>query len=234
MHCQKDIAEQIKVLVGCEYSGTVRDAFLRRGFDAWSCDLLPTETNHNRHIRGDVRDVMNDGWDLMVVAHPPCTRLCNSGVCWLTRPPKGKTKEQIWAELDEAAALFSDLWNSNAKHVALENPVMHGYARERIRGYVPPAQTVQPWWFGEPLQKKVCLWLRNLPELVPTDVVELPAPKYCIRKTGPRAGRRYNYYFHQGKNGHERSRFFPGIADAMAQQWGDILIKEKIEMMKAA
>src|SRR5262245_46882751 len=101
-----------KVLVPGEFSGTVRDAFLARGHDAWSCDLLPAESNSNRHIRGDVREVLTWGWDMLIVAHPPCTRLCNSGVRWLSRPPPGKTLAQMWAELDDGAALFSDCWNA--------------------------------------------------------------------------------------------------------------------------
>lgn len=213
------------VLVACEYSGTVRDAFLAQGFDAWSCDLLPDEKGSNRHIRGDVRDVLDERWDLMIVAHPPCTRLCNSGICWLTRPAKGKTLDQMWRELDDGAALFSALWNAPIRHVALENPMMHRHAKARIVNYQEPAQAVQPWQFGDAVQKKVCLWLRNLPPLMPTKSVALPKPDFCIRRSGPRAGRRYNYYFHQGKSGHERSRFFPGIAAAMAEQWGDFILQ---------
>lgn len=217
---QRDLFRPLRVLVACEYSGTVRDAFLERGHDAWSCDLLPSERPSNRHIRGDVRDVLYDGWDLLMVAHPPCTRLCNSGICWLTTPPNGKTKRQIWRELREAAELFSELWNAPIDRICMENPIMHRHAKQRIKRYQPPAQIVTPWQFGDPVQKKICLWLKGLQPLVPTDPVDIPAPKYCIRKVGDRAGRKYNYYFHQGKNGHERSRFFPGIARAMAHQWG--------------
>ena len=111
----------LKVLVACEYSGIVRDAFLEKGHDAWSCDLLPTESKSNRHIRGDVREILNDGWDFLIVAHPPCTRLCNSGVRWLHIPPPGKTIEQLWQELRDGAALFSDLWNAPIPHVCIEN-----------------------------------------------------------------------------------------------------------------
>lgn len=212
-----------RVLVACEYSGTVRDAFLARGFDAWSCDLLPDDRGSNRHIRGDVRDILDDGWDLIIVAHPPCTRLCNSGICWLTRPPRGRTLAEMWRELDDAAEFFSLLWRAPARFVALENPIMHRHAKARIVGYRDPAQIVHPWQFGDPLQKKIALWLRDLPPLQPTSTVSLPAPRYCIRKAGPRAGKRYNYYFHQGRSGHERARFFPGIAAAMADQWGDFI-----------
>lgn len=210
----------MRVLVACEYSGTVRRAFANRGHDAWSCDLLPSEDRSNKHIVGDARDLLGDGWDLLMVAHPPCTRLCNSGISWLSRAPKGKSVDQVWGELDAAADLFSAFWNAPIERIAIENPVMHRHARERIAGYEPPAQTVMPWQFGQPVQKKVCLWLKGLQPLSPTNIVSLPAPDFCIRKTGNRAGKPYRYYFHQGKTGHERSRFFPGIAEAMADQWG--------------
>lgn len=217
----------MRVLVACEFSGTVRNAFNAAGHDAWSCDLLPAEDRSNRHVVGDARDLLGEHWDLLMVAHPPCTRLCNSGIGWLTHAPRGKTVAQVWGELDEAAELFSTFWNAPIARIAIENPIMHRHARERIAGYQPPAQTIAPWQFGEPLQKKVSLWLKGLPHLQPTKIVEVPEPSYCIRKTGPRAGKPYKYYFHQGKSGHERSRFFPGIAAAMADQWGGLLSTER-------
>lgn len=226
----------MRVLVGCEFSGVVRRAFAARGHDAWSCDLLPSDDGSNRHIRGDVRDHLNEGWDLLAVMHPPCTRLCNSGISWLSNAPKGKTIEQVWRELNEAAELFSTLWNAPIPRIAVENPIMHRHAKARIQGYEPPAQTVTPWQFGDPVQKKVCLWLKGLPLLRPTDEVTLPEPDFCVRKSGPRAGKPYRYYFHQGKSGHERSRFFPGIAAAMAEQWGDLdgLTQEQRDLFGAA
>lgn len=200
-----------RILVGCEFSGTVREAFLRRGYDAWSCDLLPDEKGSNRHIRGDVLDVIADGgWDLLIVAHPPCTRLCNSGVRWLTKPPAGKTLEQMWEELDQGAALFSALWNAPIPHVAVENPVMHRHAKERITGYQEPAQSVQPWQFGHGEVKRTCLWLRNLPKLTPTNIVEGREARVHRMPPGPYRGL-------------ERSRFFDGIAVAMADQWGPLV-----------
>lgn len=215
-----------RVLIACEYSGTVRRAFSALGHDAWSCDLLPAEDRSNHHIVGDARDILDDGWDLLIVAHPPCTRLCNSGIGWLTHAPKGKTVHQVWNELDDAADLFSAFWNAPIERIAIENPIMHRHARERIRDYQPPAQTIAPWQFGDPLQKKICLWLKGLPALQPTKIVDLPEPKFCVRRKGERAGKPYRYYFHQGRSGHERSRFFPGIAEAMADQWGQHAVEQ--------
>ncbi len=198
----------MKVLVACEYSGIVRDAFLDEGHDAWSCDILPTETNSNRHIQGDVRDVLHWGWDMLMVAHPPCTRLCNSGVRWLFNPPNGKTKDQMWQELREGAQLFSDLLNAPIEKICIENPVMHKHAKKLIEGYRDFTQSIQPWQFGHGETKRTCLWLKNLTPLTPTDIVE--GREARIHKMPPSANR-----------GKERSRFYPGIAKAMARQWGN-------------
>lgn len=159
------------------------------------------------HIVGDVREHLDDGWDMLIVAHPPCTRLCNSGVRWLSKPPPGRTLEDIWKELDEGCSLFSDLWNAPVPHVAVENPVMHRYAKERIRNYQEPAQSVQPWQFGHGETKRTCFWLRNLPRLKPTNIVEGREHRVHNASPGPDRWK-------------ERSRFFPGIAEAMAKQWG--------------
>ncbi len=196
----------LRVLVACEFSGTVREAFLERGHDAWSCDLLPDERGSNRHIRGDVRDVLDERWDMVIVAHPPCTRLCNSGVRWLDEPPPGRSRADMWDELRAGADLFSTLWNAPAPHVAVENPVMHKHAKALIRGYLPPAQSVQPWQFGHPESKRTCLWLRNLPPLRPTNVVAGREQRVHRMPPSPTRWR-------------ERSRFFAGIAAAMADQW---------------
>lgn len=199
-----------RVLVACEFSGIVRRAFATRGFDAWSCDLLPSDDRSNKHIVGDVRDILHDGWDMLIVAHPPCTRLCNSGVRWLSSPPPGKTADQMRIELEEGAALFSDMWNAPIPHVAVENPVMHKHAKALIRNYAEPAQSVQPWQFGHGETKRTCLWLRNLPPLKPTLVVEGREARVHRMSPGPDRWK-------------ERSRFFPGIAEAMADQWGGYL-----------
>lgn len=206
--------EDIRLLIGCEFSGIVRRAFAARGFDAWSCDLLPAEDGSNKHLVGDIRDYLDHGWDMLGVFHPPCTRLCNSGVRWLSSPPPGRTHAEMWAELDEAAALFSDCWNTSIPNIVLENPVMHRHAKDRIRGYQPPAQSIQPWQFGHGETKRTCLWLRRLPHLRPTDIVAGREAR-VHRATGwGRAG---------NDRWRERSRFFPGIAAAMADQWGDYL-----------
>ena len=196
----------LRVLVACEYSGVVRRAFLARGCDAWSCDLLPSEDGSNRHIRGDARDLLHDGWDLLMVAHPPCTRLCNSGVRWLHTPPPGKTAGQMELELREGAALFSAFWNAPIPRVAVENPVMHGHAKRLIKNYAEPAQSIQPWQFGHGETKRTCLWLRGLPPLRPTNVVEGREQRVHRMPPSPTRWK-------------ERSRFYPGIAAAMAEQW---------------
>lgn len=206
----------MKVLVACERFGVVREAFLARGHDAWSLDLVRCATGSNRHIVGDVRDHLDDGWDLLAVMHPPCTRLCNSGVRWLSAPPPGRTAREIWAELDEGAALFSACWNAPIARVAIENPMMHRHAKVRIVNYAPPAQTVQPWQFGERAFKATSFYLRGLPPLRET-----------IRLVPPKAGTAEHKewsWVHRASPGPDRamrrSRTFPAIADAMADQWG--------------
>jgi hypothetical protein len=195
--------------VACEYSGIVRNAFLDRGHDAWSCDLLPAEDGSNRHIRGDVRDILHEGWDMLIVAHPPCTRLCNSGVRWLSKPPPGKTVQQMQVELQAGAEMFSLLWNAPIPHRAIENPVMHKHAKALIKNYQEPAQSVQPWQFGHGECKRTCLWLHDLPPLKPTKIVEGRDQRVHRMSPGPLRWK-------------ERSRFYPGIAAAMADQWGSL------------
>ena len=211
--------ENIRVLIGCERSGVVRNAFLERGFDAWSCDLESADDRSNRHFQCDIREVLDDDWDFLAVMHPPCTRLCNSGVRWLSKPPKGKTLEQMWAELNEGAALFSDCWNAHIPHKAVENPVMHKHAKALIKNFEPAAQHVQPWWFGDPAFKSTGLYLRGLPELVATNRLTPPNKDTDDYKAWSA--------IHRAPPGAERSRIrsqtFPGIASAMADQWGNHL-----------
>ena len=189
----------MKILVACEFSGIVRRAFAARGHEAWSCDLLPSDDRTDFHIVGDARDILNAGWDLLLVAHPPCTRLCNSGVRWLA-------ERNLWSELKDAAELFSAFWNAPIERICVENPVMHKHAKALIHNYLAPAQSVQPWQFGHGETKRTCLWLRNLPKLTPTNIVD--GREARVHRMPPRPNR-----------WRERSRFFPGIADAMAAQW---------------
>jgi len=205
----------MKVLIGCETSGTVRNAFAALGHDAWSCDVLPADTPSNHHIQGDIRDVMQDDWDLMCVMHPPCTRLTNSGVRWLHKAPPNKTLDQMWAELDAGCALFSDVWNvEHIPFVAVENPVMHRHAKERIRNYEPFAQSVQPWHFADAeddadnVKKRTCLWLRGLPKLERTGSLDGSTARDECHKAPPSADR-----------WKIRSKFYAGVANAMAKQW---------------
>ena len=206
----------MKILVACETSGTVRNAFLDKGHDTWSCDVLPSDDQTNRHIQDDVRNVLAmEEWDMLMVAHPPCTRLCNSGVRWLHKAPPNKTLEQIWAELDEGAKLFSDLWNADIPKICIENPVMHKYAKERIENFEKQAQSFQPYEFGhdenswDNQKKRICLWLKNLPLLEKTGTLDGSTARSDVHNAPPSEDR---WKF--------RSKFFPGIAQAMADQWG--------------
>lgn len=186
----------MRVLIGCEYSAIVREAFKRRGHDAWSCDLLPSEQPGN-HIQGSVLDVLGHGWDLGIF-HPPCTYLCNSGVRWLAGNPVR------WAEMEEGAAFFRALLESDIPKLAVENPIPHKYALERIGGKYD--QIIQPWQFGHGETKATCLWLKNLPKLTPTNIVS--GRLHRIHELPPSADR-----------WKERSRTYRGIAKAMAEQW---------------
>ncbi|MCF4166357.1 hypothetical protein L2U69_11940 [Zavarzinia compransoris] len=206
-----------RVLVACEFSGVVRRAFAARGHDAWSCDLLPSEDRSNKHIVGDARDYLNEGWDLLAVFHPPCTRLCNSGVRWLSKPPAGKSAHQIQSELQDAADLFSAFWNAPVPRIAVENPIMHRHAKALIRNYRAPAQTIQPWQFGHGETKATCLWLKGLPKLVPTKIVAGREQRVFRMPPGPDRWK-------------ERSRTFTGIAEAMADQWGRPLELDLVPM----
>jgi hypothetical protein len=229
-----------KILIACEFTGTVRREFARyEEHDVWSCDLLPALDRSNRHIVGDVRSILGEGWDLMMVAHPPCQRLCNSGVRWLKSPPTKlssdyysadeiaayarMTKRQrlafMWHKLDEGAALFSDLLNAPIEHIAIENPVMHRYAKQKIANYVEFAQSVQPWQFGHGEIKRTCLWLKKLPSLKPTKIVKGRVARVHLAAPGPERWK-------------ERSKFFPGIGAAMADQWTPIL--RETELRRAA
>jgi site-specific DNA-cytosine methylase len=181
----------VKVLIACEYSGVVRDAFLARGHDAMSCDLLPTDVA-GPHYQGDVFDIINNGWDLMI-AHPPCTHLAVSGARWF----KDKQQEQA-----EALDFVRRLLAASVAKIALENPI--SIISSRIR---KPDQIIQPWQFGHGETKATCLWLKNLPKLTPTNIVEGREAKVHRMPPSPNRWK-------------ERSRTYQGIANAMAAQWG--------------
>jgi len=181
----------MRVLVACEFSGTVRDAFIRAGHEAVSCDLLDTETP-GPHYRGDVRDILGDGWDLMI-AHPPCTHLAVSGARWFH-------KKQ--AEQQESLEFVRELLAAPIPRICLENPV--SIISSRIR---KPDQIIQPWQFGHGETKATCLWLVGLPKLVPTDIVSGRDPRIHMLPPSPDRWKL-------------RSKTYDGIAAAMAEQWG--------------
>lgn len=183
----------MRVLVACEYSGTVRDAFRARGHEAMSCDLLPTERD-GPHYQGDVFDVIGDGWDLLI-AHPPCTHLAVSGA-------RHFASKKASGVQDEALDFVRFLLDAPIPRIALENPV--SIISSRIR---KPNQIIQPWQFGHGETKATCLWLKGLPLLVPTNVVEGRADRIHKMPPGPNRWK-------------ERSRTYPGIAAAFAEQWG--------------
>jgi len=197
----------MRVLVACEFSGIVRDAFICCGHEALSCDLLPTEVP-GPHYEGDVMDILDDGWDL-IVAHPPCRFLSNSGVQWLHK------EEGRWERMRTAANFFNRFLDVSCS-VCIENPVQHKYARDLI---VSPTQYVQPYYFGDRSSKKTGLWLRGLPLLEPTDVVEPSMVSYRTKRGVRRFSADYGVQY--GEAGRRRrSRFYPGMARAMAEQWG--------------
>lgn len=197
-----------RILVACEYSGTVRDAFAAKGWEAWSCDLLPTDKPGN-HYQGDVRDMLNQHWDLMV-AHPPCTYLSVSGMHWTAR---GLRDPQL---TEDALAFVRLLMDAPIRRIAIENPV--SVISSRIR---KPDQTIQPWQFGHDASKATCLWLKDLPALKPTAIVE---PRIVNGK------KRWANQTDGGQNKLPpskdrwkiRSATYQGIADAMAEQWSNL------------
>jgi hypothetical protein len=192
----------MKVLIACEYSGAVRDAFINNGHNAMSCDLLPTDVD-GPHYQGDVFDVINDGWDLMI-AHPPCTHLAVSGARWF----KDKVKEQA-----ESLEFVRRLMDAPIDKMAIENPI--SIISSRIR---KPEQIIQPWMFGHPEAKATCLWLKGLPTLSATDVLTKPECGYWSNQT-PSGQNKLGPSKDRWK---ERSKTYQGIATAMANQWGPV------------
>lgn len=232
----------MRVLIACEFSGIVREAFRARGHDAWSCDLLPAEDGSVFHLMGDVLCVLEgtrvwgkplrtgraivvcggkgaqpvekmeypsrlEPWDLLI-AHPPCTFLCNSGVRWLS--PGGVLNPSRHAHMQAGCDFFAHLYHAPIEHVCIENPVMHGYARDYLQSaWKVPAfsQSIQPWQFGHGEVKRTCLWTRGLEPLKATDIVAERAARVHRAPPGPERWK-------------ERSRTLRGIAKAMAEQWG--------------
>lgn len=200
----------MKVLIACEYSGIVRDAFTRHGHDAISCDILPTES-YGAHYCGDVRDMFSESWDL-IVAHPPCTRLTNAGNRWYT---DGPYVEQFTKDREEAIAFFQLFQNLDCPRIAIENPQPSPYVTSRVGKYT---QKIQPWQFGRSETKGICLWLKGLPPLMPTlncypKMMSLPYKERAkVHSMAPDKDR-----------AKKRSLFFPEVAEAMATQWGSLL-----------
>ena len=246
----------MKVLIACEFSGIVRDAFSRRGHDAWSCDLLPTESEltkqEGKHIQGDVLEILGDGWDLMI-AHPPCTYLCSSGIHWNKRGSDYEKSQRVSKTLD-ALMFVKSLMNASINKIAIENPI--GVISTRIR---KPDQYIQPYHHGHPESEKTCLWLKNLPYLIPTNIVskniytwpawisgtggtfectihgmavhDCPCPPIEEWTVDPYVTGGKTVWSNQTPSGQNkigpskdrwkiRSMTYPGIAEAMAEQWG--------------
>lgn len=208
----------MKVLVACEYSGTVREAFASAGHDAMSCDLLPTDIPGN-HYQGDVRDVLGDGWDLMI-CHPPCTYLSVSGIHWNDRC-------RGWDETDKALAFVKLLMDANIAHIALENPV--SIISSRIR---KPDQIIQPYHFGHDASKATCLWLKNLPKLLPTETI---SPRIVNGKSrwGNQTDNGQNKLAPSKGRWKIRSTTYKGIAKAMAEQWSESALSSLMNSQNA-
>ena len=194
----------MKVLVACEYSGIVRDAFAAKGHDAWSCDILPTESPGN-HFQGDVLEHLDKGWDLMI-AHPPCTHLAVSGARWFTEGKKP------WSLQEEALDFVRKLLDAPINKIALENPV--SVISTKIR---KPNQNIQPFQYGHDVTKKTCLWLKNLPNLKPTKIVKPD----IVLVNGKKMSRMHyeSFKLPSKERSKVRSKFYTGIAEAMADQW---------------
>jgi len=202
-----------RVLVGCEFSGTVRRAFRELGHNAWSCDLLPAEDGSKWHIQADVLELLDQQWDLAIF-HPPCTHLAVSGARWLTDHWVRRKAGDYWhdgsqkrSQQTAALAFVRTLLEADIPRIALENPV--SVISTKIRR---PNQTIQPWQFGEPYQKRTCLWLKNLPPLKPTSLISAEKREQAVWLESPSEDR-----------WKRRSITYPGIAQAMAQQWGSLL-----------
>ena len=205
----------MKVLIACEFSGVVREAFKNQGHDAWSCDIQESEIKGN-HIKEDVLNIMEDNWDIMI-AHPPCTYLSNAGARWLF--PKGKLNEERYEKGLKAKEFFFQLLNSSIPKIAVENPTP-----SKIFNLPESTQGIQPFQFGHPYRKKTLLWLKNLNPLLPTKILSNYS-SFLPSNTGlgRRKGHKYQVRSVNVKNySNLHSKTFSGIAEAMAKQWGEI------------
>ena len=204
----------MKVLIACEYSGIVREEFKKLGHEAWSCDILDTEIPGN-HFKGDVLEHLNKDWDL-IIAHPPCTYLSNAGACRLY-PEKGKLNMERYHKGLEAKDFFMKFYNHSCTKIAIENPV-----QSKIFELPKHDQEIQPYEFGHPYTKKTRLWLKGLPKLKPTNIIDKSEVKTFIESGTSRyknTNKNKNRYVARGSK--DRSKFWSGIAQAMAQQWGN-------------
>ena len=204
---------KMKVLVACEYSGIVRDAFTKKGHNAWSCDILPTESKGN-HYQGDVLEYLDKHWDL-IIAHPPCTYLSNAAACRLY-PTKGNIDKNRFEKGLKAKEFFMKFYNNSCKKIAIENPVS-----SKIFNMPKFSQEIQPYEYEHPYTKKTRLWLKNLPKLKPTNIIKKSEVKTFIESGTSRyknTDKNKNRYVARGQK--DRSKFWSGIAEAVADQWG--------------
>lgn len=204
------------ILIACEYSGAMRRAFRERGHNAWSCDLLPADDGDKHHFQCDVREVLTRGWDMMI-AHPTCTRLCNSGRRWLYQGGRGKVPDpKMWRDMLDGVEFYNLLWNADIPRIAVENPIMHDHARKLLGIRPGEVQFVQPWWFGDKAFKATGFRLKNLPPLKPTNKLTPPKP-------GTEEHKQWSFIHRAARTADRwklRSTTFPGIADACGEQWG--------------
>jgi hypothetical protein len=203
----------MKVLVACEFSGTVRDAFIKRGHFAVSCDLLPSESDLGMHYQGNVFEIINAGWDLMI-AHPPCTYLTLAGNKWFKPEYKDRFPTREW-DRQEAIEFFIKLANVPIEKIAIENPI--GVMSTHFR---KPNQVIQPYQFGHPVRKSTCLWLKGLPKLQPTNIVDYELDVFPSGNTQSKWHTETGHIKDRHERSKARSKTFQGIADAMAEQWG--------------
>ncbi|AUQ58781.1 hypothetical protein PhaeoP30_01866 [Phaeobacter inhibens] len=222
----------LRILIGCETSGIARRAFDALGHDVWSCDIEPAEDGSNRHIRCDIRGgILNEGWDLLAVMHPPCTRLCRSGRRWMSGPgkwtqpkqlPKGRSLQSMRAEFEEGVSIFKACWSAPIERVAIENPEMNDLAKDRMPPDLPRPQMVQPFWFGEPAYKATGWYLRGLSPLKETNRLAEP-------ERGSDEWKKWNRIHRMPPSAERarlRSRSFPGMMNAAAHQWVDQALRK--------